>query len=265
MPPKSKEKPATIPANSTPIQNGFSLISNDKLYQLYSKMIECRLLQERLANQFNIDTPAGREAALVGALIDLVPQDTIAPSPGDLIPAFLNGLPLAKLFEILARPTAASPGIAARLTLATDTAQANQLNKTSSITVILSSGKPASVRAWNRAINLAGLHHLPMIFLAWSKTNSAPIRACGFPAIAVDGNDAVAIYRVATESITKARKGLGPTLIHCSGLAAGDPIVNLESYLARKSLSTTELKAAVTARFCLQLEAASKASLKAPV
>ena len=37
----------------------------------------------------------------------------------------------------------------------------------------------------------------------------------GFPSILVDGNDVVAVWRAAQESIHRARNGAGPTLIEC--------------------------------------------------
>ena len=70
------------------------------------------------------------------------------------------------------------------------------------------------------------------------------------PVITVDGSDAVAVYRVASESINRARMGRGPTLIECSawdtnpgrrrqtGRAArlDDPIDAMETYLMGKGL-----------------------------
>ena len=40
-------------------------------------------------------------------------------------------------------------------------------------------------------------------------------RDYGFPGIIVDGSDVVAVWRVAQESIHRARNGAGPTLIDC--------------------------------------------------
>jgi len=69
------------------------------------------------------------------------------------------------------------------------------------------------------------------------------IKQCEFPAITVDGDDAVAIYRVATESIERIRQDRGPTLIQCLYAPAfdlnekiTDPIARMERYLERKGL-----------------------------
>ncbi|MGA2085513.1 MAG: hypothetical protein ABSG60_08345 [Terracidiphilus sp.] len=99
---KSNEQPYAVPPQ--PAKNGFSLISSEKLLQLYSTMLKCRMIEDRTCILFNnndfaanYDSAAGREAVAVGVAIDLFPEDTIVPSHGDLIPFFINGLPLETL------------------------------------------------------------------------------------------------------------------------------------------------------------------------
>ena len=46
MTPKTKE--TTVLTSAPPIQNGFSLISNEKLLQLYVTTLKCRMIQERV-------------------------------------------------------------------------------------------------------------------------------------------------------------------------------------------------------------------------
>jgi pyruvate dehydrogenase E1 component alpha subunit len=119
---------------------------------------------------------------------------------------------------------------------------------------------------------------------------AAKAELCGFPAIAVDGNDVVAVYRVATESIARARRGGGPTLITCkicteskpgalrghSGAdpvnshtreaaelwKAGDPIHKMELYLTQKGLFREEWKREIVAAFSRELNAAIEATQK---
>ena len=264
---KSNEQPHAAP--SQPAQNGFSLISNDKLLQLYSTMLKSRMMAERIRilfkqNNFsaNGSLVVGHEAAAVGVAIDLAPEDTVAPPPGDLIPCFINGLPLEKLFGGLFHPLAPSPGIAARLKIAADAAMANKLNKNNKISVAFSTGEPASLGPWHQALSFAGLHGLPMIFVSWMKSIPLKTKACGFPAITVDGNDAVAVYRVASEAIAHARKGNGPTLIECQRWKAGDPILTMEKYLICKGLFSEGYKAEVAAAFNKELDAAIETAKK---
>jgi TPP-dependent pyruvate/acetoin dehydrogenase alpha subunit len=87
------------------------------------------------------------------------------------------------------------------------------------------------------------------------------VDARGFPAIAVDGNDVVAVYRVATESIAHARRGNGPTLIECmvERSKSHDPIRKMEAYLMRRGLFSKGMKVEIADRFTRQLDAAAKA------
>jgi TPP-dependent pyruvate/acetoin dehydrogenase alpha subunit len=64
-----------------------------------------------------------------------------------------------------------------------------------------------------------------------------------FPFISVDGNDVAAAYRVASEAVTHARKGNGPTLIDCRLSTPGDPIENMRKYLIGKGLNPGMLNA----------------------
>jgi pyruvate dehydrogenase E1 component alpha subunit len=82
----------------------------------------------------------------------------------------------------------------------------------------------------------------------------------------VDGNDVVAVYRVATESIAHARKGNGPTLIECmiERSKAHDPIRKMERYLKRKGLFSREMKFEVINGFTKHLDASIKAVRRSP-
>lgn len=60
------------------------------------------------------------------------------------------------------------------------------------------------------------------------------------PVISVDALDVVAIYRVAHESIKRAREGAGPTIMACAKWPdenePQDPLDKLEHYLTRKKI-----------------------------
>jgi TPP-dependent pyruvate/acetoin dehydrogenase alpha subunit len=249
--------------------NGFSLISNEKLLQLYATMLKCRLLAERaqvLFPQARLDIDAavlGREAAAVSVAIDLLPEDAVAASPNDLIVHFIKGEPLDKIFARLSAPADAQE-LAAQLSFAIGAAQIDQTEKNGRLAVAFSSGDSGFS---HEALNTAGAQRLPILFVcqAGISGEQAPTGAaetaaqlCGFPCIPVDGSDLVAVYRVATEAIAHARKGNGATLIECSfdRSAAHDPIVKMEAYLTRKGLFSEELKLEVAAGFKKELDAA---------
>jgi acetoin:2,6-dichlorophenolindophenol oxidoreductase subunit alpha len=245
-------------------ENGFALISNDKLLQLYTAMLKCRLLDERLrlvVKQEDLPaanfTAAGQEAAIVGAAFDLLPEDTFISRHCDLLPCLLQGLPLERLLASVFEHSTTSPK-SDPLTLATHAAMANQGSKTGRIAVAILPSAVAPLKPRQRALSFASLHGLPMVVVSWKKSIPARSKTREFPAITVDGNDVVAVYRVASEAISHARKGSGPTLIECIGGKANDPILNMENYLTRKGLFTRNLKPHLVAGFNKELDAALK-------
>ena len=82
---------------------------------------------------------------------------------------------------------------------------------------------------WHEAMNLAGIHSLPVVFIlennrfAYSTPNELefaidPVErahAYGFPGINVDGNDVEEVFEAALGAAERARAGEGPTLIEC--------------------------------------------------
>ncbi|HEU5402523.1 MAG TPA: thiamine pyrophosphate-dependent enzyme [Terriglobales bacterium] len=68
------------------------------------------------------------------------------------------------------------------------------------------------------------------------------------PEIDVDGHDAVAMFRVVSESVRRARNQRGPAIIHAHDATKtqvpdplGDPLIRFERYLAAKGLTTERL------------------------
>jgi TPP-dependent pyruvate/acetoin dehydrogenase alpha subunit len=258
---------------------GFSIISNEKLLQLYAAMVKCRALEERVQILFPQSKLTGkrgavsREAVAVGVAIDLLPEDTVAAPPGDLIVNFIQGEPLDKLFaRLYARATRPSP--AAQFKLATVAARANKAAKNGQIALAISSKgsgfSPQALKAANERL-------LPILFVRQTRLTVEPPRgnkqtgaaeiaaaACGIPVIPVDGSDVVAVYRVSTEAITHARKGNGPTLIECiiEHSEARDPILKMETYLTRKGLFSEEGKHQVAAAFKRELDNAVEAAAR---
>ena len=82
---------------------------------------------------------------------------------------------------------------------------------------------------WHEAMNFAGVHRLPIVFLlennqfAYSTPNELefavdPVERAesyGFPGRKVDGNDVEAVFEAARDAVDRARGGDGPTLIEC--------------------------------------------------
>jgi TPP-dependent pyruvate/acetoin dehydrogenase alpha subunit len=230
-------KNKNIPA---PPGEGFSLIPNTRLLALYAAMAQARAVAEKSRAELPrqrvpksshfLDSILGHEAAVAGAAIDLKAHDTLVPTlwPDGALKAINSSVSVA--------PT---------LSAAIRSALAQKNNR--QITLIFSSAKSSAQPAWHKALTVAAENRLPILFLSLNYSSSPPSSQAPFlkpehlPVITVDGNDVVAVYRVATESMTYARKGRGPTLIDFSLSIPGDPLKNMEQYLALKGLRPTEL------------------------
>jgi TPP-dependent pyruvate/acetoin dehydrogenase alpha subunit len=215
-------------------EQGFSLISNLKLVAFYTSMLACRRLAEDASRKRravrNADSIHGHEAAIVGGAIDLRPDDTVAHAlwPEGAMTVVNPSATLAASYTAATRSAlaAATPG---------------------KVTVLFSSARQTAQAAWASAITLAAEQNLPALFIQMRHPKSAAEsfrvdslalkrKRYTLPSINVDGNDVVAMYRVATESITHARKGHGPSFIDCRLSIAADPLQNMQQYLIGKGL-----------------------------
>jgi TPP-dependent pyruvate/acetoin dehydrogenase alpha subunit len=273
-------------AAATAGNHGFSLISNEKLLELYTAMIKCRMIEDRvrvLLGQSKApgSADAGHEAIAAGVAIDLLQEDTVVPGRGDLSISFIQGVPLASIFRsIYAR--ASLPNLATQLSLARDVALANKMKKNGKIAITLLNEEPGSLDCCHEALTQTCDQQLPILFVSQNNPTAKPeslngeavgeeialdAQTRGLPEIAVDGNDVVAVYRVATEAIAHARRGNGPTLIQCQVELSEDhdSILKMETYLARKGLYSAEMKLEVTAIFMRELDAAIQAAEALPI
>ncbi len=248
--------------------NGFSIIPKTKLLALYKTLLRCRALDDRIAvlgkrhsfrpgkNGWPRLGPSPHAAA-VAAIIDLLPGDTVVASAANFIPRFLRGTKANALLASL-RSSGDSGGASpyALLKRALNAARTRKRRDQHHIAVFFAGGKSETATLLPEMLHTAAAERLPVIFIC--RHRSAPAGAnngakkCGVPAIAVDANDVVALYRVACESIAHARRGNGPTLIECvpwpaslarNGAAAPlDAIQNMERYLAQSAIPFTRAK-----------------------
>ena len=83
---------------------------------------------------------------------------------------------------------------------------------------------------WHEALNFAGVHKLPVVFVCENNLYaiSVPLskqaavselssraEGYGFPGVTVDGNDVFECYEAMKNAVDRARSGDGPTLIEC--------------------------------------------------
>jgi dehydrogenase E1 component len=113
---------------------------------------------------------------------------------------------------------------------------------------------------WQKSLTFTAQHELPIVFvvlphpraarnLPKPPTRLSPVIAVALrnqvPGITVDANDPIALYRVAQESIARARYGGGPALIECvpflahgSRVPPEDALPALERYLLLRGVAS---------------------------
>jgi acetoin:2,6-dichlorophenolindophenol oxidoreductase subunit alpha len=273
---------------------GGSLIDDAKLKQLYATMLQCRLLTEharsvpKQGRRF-YSASMGQEAIATGCAIDLRPEDTVVLGANASIAGLVKGMAMKEIVAgLYARSSnAANPehniiGPASvdgdPLQVATTVALANQQKNNSNVVVAFtSSAAIAESSGWNQALKMATRRNLPIVFVLennpWARTSTRNgrehlalrMQRAGLTSITVDGNDVVAVYRVAHESLGRVRQGGGPVLVegkayHREGQARHsterDPLTHMERYLTAKKLFSSRWKDQLVRRYSRELAAA---------
>jgi TPP-dependent pyruvate/acetoin dehydrogenase alpha subunit len=281
--PKPKEKTEDI---VLPVLNA------DKLKELYSIMVKCRMLAERAQSLTNISAKnllSGLEATLVGAGAHLQPKDCIALEHGSFLASLIKGTPLP---VIVSRMNAANntgtqaslreAGPAITRSMAQGLALAKELKGTGTVTLMFGSQQPGFVDFEPAAMTIAATEKLPIVCLvecsfdARAETHTLPVPSDShgvgtgyYPKITVDGCDVVGVFRVAQEAIRRAREGHGPAVIECMTSRANDaannadskktqhtatdPLPFMEKYLKRRDLWSAEWSRGLIKAFTKEL------------
>ena len=134
--------------------------------------------------------------------------------------------------------------IGAHLPVAAGAAWSAQYRGTEQVAVCFFGDGTTNIGAFHEALNFSAVWKLPVIFVCENNlymeyTPIADVTAVehpaadrasayGLPSIIVDGNDADAVYKVASDALAKARAGGGPSLIEAmtyrhSGHSRADP------------------------------------------
>ena len=298
-----------------------SAYSRDLLLGLYRMLVKCRMCDEKARILFrqgkyagNFYSAVGQEATEVGAAYSLRDDDWIAPSHRDWTSNIIKGAPLnlcfAQLFSKATSPDRgrSSPAhmgypplniitpassIAGQLNVGTGVALGLKKLGRDSVVVSFFGDGATSIGGFHEALNFAGVHRLPIIYVCQNNlwAESVPLRlqtalkdlsdrakAYGFPGVSVDGNDVLAVYDAASKAIVRARAGEGPTLIECKtyrwyghseidpakyrtkeeveSWKRKDPIPRFEKYLYERKVLTDELKAEVAAKIAQEINEA---------
>lgn len=272
------------------------MISKEKLIGLYTAMVKCRVIADyAMAGDFAaaVHTGFGREAIFAGVCGDLLPGDTVDCSPVDAAASYLLGAPFEKLF---ASYSANGNGRAMtnssrldRLAAVCDAAKTHKQSKDGKVAVAFCKEGDSEPTHWRNALSRASKQTLPVIYVCshsiqtvlppakTAKSKNPHALAFGVPVISVDGSDVRAVYRVASESIARARQRRGPTVIEClsQGLtqrpnakrtnghhkAAQDCLVSMERYLVARRLLKAEAKQQIADSLSRELQAASQSMI----
>ena len=305
-------------------------LGDDDLLRMYRCMLLARRVDERMwilnrqGKAAFVISCQGHEAAQVGAAYNLRPgYDYVYPYYRDAgIALSLGQTARDQFLSLLARRedpnsagrqmpghyssrelnivTASAP-VGVQYPQATGTALAFKMRGEDG--VVLACGGEASTSGgdWHEAMNFAGIHDLPVVFLVENNLYAISVPAkvqiagsiagraegYGFPGIEVDGNDLLAVYEAAREAFERARAGEGPTLIeaktyrltaHSSddddrryrereeieAWRRKDPIARFEKYLEEAGLLDEEKKEEMAAWIKAEVDEAVEYAEAAP-
>jgi TPP-dependent pyruvate/acetoin dehydrogenase alpha subunit len=228
----------------------------ERLMAIYQAMVRIRTVDERLMamqRQGRIGFYAearGQEAAVIGSVAAMEPDDFVVPAHRELGGALYRGLPLrafiAQLFGnandiAKGRQMPVHPGtpralnflppsscVATQLPQATGIAWAAKLMKKKTVVLGYLGEGATSAEDFHTGMNFAAVYRTPAVFLCqnnqWaistpasaqtaSETFAVKALAYGMPGVRVDGNDVLAVHAATREAVDRARRGEGPTLI----------------------------------------------------
>jgi 2-oxoisovalerate dehydrogenase E1 component alpha subunit len=232
-------------------------LKDHQLTDIYYKMLlsrtvsaRMRLLQ-RMGKGSITYSAEGHEAAQVGTAYALRPGTdwlytyyrdagvaiTIGMSPFDILMAFFarrddinsGGRNMPNHFSSKElRIVSQGAPVATQVPQAVGTALACKLRGFDELTTVYFGDGATSVGDVHEAMNFAGIHNLPVIFVCehnsyaisvpWRKQaaiENVAVRAkgYGFPGVTVDGNDVLAVHAAMKDAVARAKKGDGPTFL----------------------------------------------------
>jgi acetoin:2,6-dichlorophenolindophenol oxidoreductase subunit alpha len=218
-----------------------------------------------------LDSIRGQEACRVSTAMDLGPGDLVSDSQVGVVTDLLAGTKVSSLLKRVAELQSGKKVKGAktserllprideageRLRMAMGAALAFKTLRRTNVVVAYVRHGDVGKGDWRKVLELAGKLELPVIFVVLPAEKgergdgvanlSTKTARWGVPGIPVDAGDAVALYRVAQESLGRTRAGDGPVLIECvayrrespGGGASGDPLVQMKKFLLGREVCT---------------------------
>jgi pyruvate dehydrogenase E1 component alpha subunit len=272
-------------------------LNDDQLRELMRRMVFTRVLDQRAISlnrqgRLGFYAPvAGQEATMVGSQFTLKPEDFILPSYRDIPQIVWHGLPLYQAFlyskghqqggQIPEDVNVLMPQIiiGAQIVQCSGVAVGFKLKNEKKVAVSYIGDGGTSQGDFYEGLNFAGAYQAPAVFVIQNnhyaisvpvenQTNAESLAhksvAVGIPGYQVDGMDVLAVYKVMSEAVERARNGEGPTLIECLTYRYGphtmagddptryrtsdeadeweqnDPLIRFRKYLEEKGLWSKE-------------------------
>ncbi len=208
----------------------------------------------------------GREAALAGVTADMLAGDVVVAEFAASVDDIARGRAIVGMDR---------RSFEERVIAALSDAVGDRMRKTGRITAIFFDAAPGS-KVLQEARSLAIAARLPVVLVEYGtakpnrsaskkKSKPAPLE---YPSIPVDTQDVIAMYRVAHESIARAREGNGPT--HIVGVrwqipsalgrkrttkrATQDAVTHLEEWLVMRGLPAPEWRREIVAAIAAREE-----------
>jgi 2-oxoisovalerate dehydrogenase E1 component alpha subunit len=305
-------------------------LDEDDLLKMYHYMLLARRTDERMwilnrqGKAAFVISCQGHEAAQVGTAYNLRPgYDYVYPYYRDFgITTVLGQTPKDHFLSLLGKKedpnsggrqmpghfsdrelrivTSAAP-VAVQYPQAVGSALAFKMRGEDGVVLVCGGEASTSQGDWHEAMNFAGVHDLPVIFLVQNNVYAISVPTAlqvagsiakraegyGFSGYEIDGNDVLAVYETAREAVDRARRGDGPTLIEAKTyrLTAHssddddrryrereeieewrlkDPIVRFEKYLQENGLLDEEKKDEIEAGIKAEVTEASDYAEEAP-
>jgi pyruvate dehydrogenase E1 component alpha subunit len=223
-------------------------IPEELLLKIHRVMLLTRRFDERLLNlqrQGRIGTFApvkGQEASQLGAVALLQPSDWMVPAFRETAAMLWRGTTMESIVVYYAGYDEGSRigdnqndlpiaiPVASQLLHAVGLGWSIAYRRKDDVVMTFFGDGATSEGDFHEAMNFAGVYQTPVIFVCqnnhWaisvprskqtrSKTLAQKALAYGIPGVQIDGNDLLAVYAAAKESVDRARSGGGPTMIEC--------------------------------------------------
>jgi len=220
-----------------------------KLIRAFDERLSILVRQGKVRS--GVYTGIGQEAIIVGTAFGLRKEDYICPLHRDLGSFLMKGVEARVMMsQMFGKVTGLSKGrdsalhsgvnelgifgntsmLGSNLPVAAGLALTFRMEGTDNVVIAYFGEGASNTGDFHEALNFAGVHRLPVVFVCENNqyAYSVPVEksmaiddvadraaSYGFPGVAINGNDVLAVYQSTQGALARARAGEGPTLIEC--------------------------------------------------